>query len=78
MKPHGKRTELLSKQRLLFFLGVNMSNKEICKYYVYPTYATCSSCNIDGKYTSCCGNKDKCKFRPVYKKSEQKMNRGKK
>lgn len=35
MKPHGKRTELLSKQRLLFFLGVNMSNKEEILRYIF-------------------------------------------
>ena len=33
--------------------------------------------NLDGKYTSCYGDNEKCKFRPVYKKSEQKMNRSK-
>lgn len=49
-----------------------------CSNYLYATYATCSSCNLDGKYTSCYGDNEKCKFRPVYKKSEQKMNRGKK
>ena len=49
-----------------------------CRNYLYATYATCSSCNLDGKYTSCSGDNEKCKFRPVYKKSEQKMNRGKK
>ena len=49
-----------------------------CKYYLCATYATCSSCNLDGKYTSCYGDNEKCKFRPLYKKSEQKMNRGKK
>ena len=49
-----------------------MANKEICKYYVPPTYATCSSCNIEGKYTSCYGNKDKCKYRPAEKKDEKK------
>ena len=49
-----------------------------CRYYLCATYATCSSCNIDGKYTSCYGYNEKCKFRPVYKKSEQKMKRGKK
>ena len=49
-----------------------------CRNYLYATYATCSSCNLDGKYTSCYGDNEKCKFRTVYKKSEQKMNRGKK
>ena len=23
-----------------------------CRNYLYATYATCSSCNFDGKYTS--------------------------
>ena len=55
-----------------------MKEDKTCKNFSPATYATCSSCTIDGKYTSCSGNKEKCKFRPVYKKSEQKMNRGKK
>ena len=35
MKPHGKRSELPNKQRLLFFLGVNMSNKEEILRYIF-------------------------------------------
>ena len=54
-----------------------MKEDKTCKNYLYATYATCSSCNLDGKYTSCYGYNEKCKFRPVYKKSEQKMNRSK-
>ena len=31
------------------------------KYYLCATYATCSSCNLDGKYTSCYGDyEEKC------------------
>lgn len=54
-----------------------MKEDKTCKNFSPATYATCSSCTIDGKYTSCSGNKEKCKFRPVYKKSEHKMNRSK-
>ena len=31
-----------------------------CRYYLCATYATCSSCNIDGKYTSCYGYNESC------------------
>ena len=54
-----------------------MKEDKTCKNFSPATYATCSSCTIDGKYTSCYGYNEKCKFRPVYKKSEQKMNRSK-
>ena len=46
-----------------------------CRYYLCATYATCSSCNIDGKYTSCYRYNEKCKFRPVYKKMELSKNK---
>ena len=49
-----------------------MANNKMCKYYIQSTYATCSSCNIDGKYTSCYGNKDKCKYRPSENKNAEK------
>ena len=55
-----------------------MKEDKTCKNFSPATYATCSSCNLDGKYTSCYGDNEKCKFRTVYKKSEQKINRGKK
>ena len=48
-----------------------MKEDKTCKNFSPATYATCSSCNLDGKYTSCYGDNEKCKFRPVYKKSEQ-------
>lgn len=38
-----------------------MKEDKTCKNFSPATYATCSSCTIDGKYTSCSGNKEKCK-----------------
>ena len=38
-----------------------MSEKKTCKYYQYATYSTCSSCKLDGNYTNCYGNINKCK-----------------
>lgn len=43
-----------------------------CKNFSPATYATCSSCTIDGKYTSCSGNKEKCKYILMEKKNERK------
>lgn len=31
-----------------------------CKYYTPPTYATCAICELNSKYTSCYGDKNKC------------------
>lgn len=49
-----------------------MKEDKTCKYFSPAIYATCSSCNIDGKYTSCYGNKEKCKYRLMGKKNERK------
>lgn len=40
-----------------------MKEDKTCKNFSPATYATCSSCNLDGKYTSCYGDNEKCKFR---------------
>ena len=38
-----------------------MKEDKTCKNFLPATYATCSSCTIDGKYTSCSGNNEKVK-----------------
>lgn len=38
-----------------------MSEEKPCEYFEPATYCVCSSCKLDGKYTSCYGNKKKCK-----------------
>ena len=49
-----------------------MKEDKTCKNFSPATYATCSSCTIDGKYTSCSGNKEKCKYILMEKKNEIK------
>lgn len=40
------------------------SKDKPCRYYLGASYCTCESCNLDGKYTSCYGDHEKCKFKP--------------
>lgn len=40
-----------------------MDKNKPCKYYKAPTYATCSICAVECKYTSCYGFESNCKYK---------------
>ncbi len=47
-----------------------MNENKPCKYYTPSTYATCSVCEVECKYTSCYGDKNKCKYEAKEKENE--------
>ena len=49
-----------------------MNKEESCKYFSPSTYCVCSSCKLDGKYTSCYGDKTKCKLCVKENKNEKR------
>ena len=73
----GDEFHALINKRMIFWEAcskkasaiVLFHNHPSCKYFEPPNYGVCAICKIDCTYTSCYGNKDKCKHT---KKEENK------
>lgn len=40
-----------------------MKKDNSCKYFEPSTYSVCSICKVECKYTSCHGDRNKCKYK---------------